>query len=243
MLTPGDLGYNGGMIFAYGGRILQVINYDAITKDTIIGATQASPVVIASTGHNLSNGARVEFDSVGGMTELNGKNYYVGGVTANTYELYTDEGLTAALDGQLFTAYTSGGRWVDFSSVWYVETQMVSATDVNGVGTVGIRLVPTAERNIYCGLPSGAPGDITINISLTRATGHDFLDIGTGSYNTSNYPNVLLGAPRQPKLPKLDHIQQQMMQVKHKYGSVEKVEYSLSVQITMASLELVSILL
>ena len=23
---------------------------------------------------------------------------------------------------------------------------------------------------------------------LTRATGHDFLDIGTGSYNTSNYP-------------------------------------------------------
>ena len=195
VLTPGDLGYNGGMIFAYGGRILQVINYDAITKDTIIGATQASPVVIASTGHNLSNGARVEFDSVGGMTELNGKNYYVGGVTANTYELYTDEGLTAALDGQLFTAYTSGGRWVDFSSVWYVETQMVSATDVNGVGTVGIRLVPTAERNIYCGLQAGTTAEITVAISLLRATGHDFTEIGTGGFNTSNYPNVLLGEP------------------------------------------------
>ena len=53
-------------------------------------------------------------------------------------------------------------------------------------------------NTIRVGLPEGAPGDITINISLTRATGHDFLDIGTGSYNTSNYPNVLLGAPRQP---------------------------------------------
>lgn len=53
-------------------------------------------------------------------------------------------------------------------------------------------------NTIRIGLPSGAPGDITINISLCRATGHDFLDIGTGSYNTSNYPNVLLGAPRQP---------------------------------------------
>jgi len=54
------------------------------------------------------------------------------------------------------------------------------------------------ENTLRIGLPSGSPGEVTINISLTRATGHDFLDIGTGSYNTSNYPNVLLGAPRQP---------------------------------------------
>ena len=53
-------------------------------------------------------------------------------------------------------------------------------------------------NTIRIGLPAGSPGDITINISLTRATGHDFLDIGTGSYNTTNYPSVLLGAPRQP---------------------------------------------
>jgi hypothetical protein len=195
VLNPGDLNYDGGMIFAYGGRTLQVINYDAITKGNITGATQASPVVIASTGHGLTNGDRVEFDSVGGMTELNGKNYYVGGVTANTYELYTDSAQSAALDGQLFTAYTSGGRWVDFTSVWYIETALVSATDVNGVGTAGIRVVPTAERNIYCGLIAGSTAEITVAISLLRATGHDFTEIGTGGFNTSNYPNVLLGEP------------------------------------------------
>ena len=28
-----------------------------------------------------------------------------------------------------------------------------------------------------------------------RATGHDFTQIGTGSFNDSNYPNVILGDP------------------------------------------------
>ena len=31
-----------------------------------------------------------------------------------------------------------------------------------------------------------------------RATGHDFLDIGTGGFNTTNYPNVIYGDPQAP---------------------------------------------
>ena len=193
--NPGDAGYAGGMIFAYGGRVLQVIDYNAITKGSITAITAANPVVVTSASHNLSNGDRVEFENVGGMTELNGKNYYVNNVTTNTYELYTDSALTGALDGTSFTAYTSGGRWIDFTSVWYIETQTVASTDVNGSGAAGIRLVPTAEREIFCGLPAGATAEITVAISLLRATGHDFTEIGTGGFNTSNYPNVLLGEP------------------------------------------------
>ena len=56
----------------------------------------------------------------------------------------------------------------------------------------------TQTNTIRCGLKAGAPAEVTVQISLCRATGHDFLDIGTGSYNTTNYPNVLLGAPRTP---------------------------------------------
>jgi hypothetical protein len=193
--NPGDAGYAGGMIFAYGGRVLQVIDYDAITKGNITAITAANPVVVTSASHNLSNGDRVEFENVGGMTQLNGKNYYVNNVTTNTYELYTDSALTGTLDGTAFTAYTSGGRWIDFTSVWYIETQTVASTDVNGSGAAGIRLVPTAERDIFCGLPAGATAEITVAISLLRATGHDFTEIGTGGFNTSNYPNVLLGEP------------------------------------------------
>jgi len=60
-----------------------------------------------------------------------------------------------------------------------------------------VNLSGTQALTIRVGLLKDAPGDITIQISLTRATGHDFLDIGTGSYNQTNYPTVLLGQGRQ----------------------------------------------
>jgi len=42
---------------------------------------------------------------------------------------------------------------------------------------------------------NGAEGTLTIRISLTRVTGHDLLEIGTGSYADTNYPNEIYGAP------------------------------------------------
>ena len=195
ILNPGDLGYNGGMVFAYGGRTLQVIEYNPITTGDITGITSATPVVVTSASHGLSNSDRIEFESIGGTTELNGNSYYVGNVTTNTFALFTDDVLSNPLDGTQFTAYTTGGRWIPTDSVWYINTQLVSSTDVNGSGAAGIRLVPVAERNIYCGLVAGSTAEITVAISLLRATGHDFTEIGTGGFNTSNYPNVLLGAP------------------------------------------------
>ena len=41
---------------------------------------------------------------------------------------------------------------------------------------------------------------ITSNISTTRATGHDFLNIGTGGYNTSNFPNNIYGSATEAKV-------------------------------------------
>ena len=193
--VPGDAGYTGGLEFAYGGRTQNVINYGPITFGAITGVTSASPVVITSANHNLSNGDIVEFDSVGGSILLNGNSYYVGNVTTNTFALYTDIGLSAALNGAGYAPYTSGGRWVTSDSVWYIQTAFVAGTDINNVATAGIRLVPTEARDIHCGLPAGSTAEITVAISLLRATGHDFTEIGTGGFNTSNYPNVLLGAP------------------------------------------------
>ena len=48
------------------------------------------------------------------------------------------------------------------------------------------------------GLNAGAPASLTVDISTCRATGHDFLDIGTGGFNTTNYPNQIYGAPQTP---------------------------------------------
>jgi hypothetical protein len=45
------------------------------------------------------------------------------------------------------------------------------------------------------GYPAGTAAQVTTRISTCRATGHDFLDIGTGSYSTTNYPYQIYGNP------------------------------------------------
>ncbi len=56
-----------------------------------------------------------------------------------------------------------------------------------------------SAATLRLGYPSGAPAQITTRISTCRATGHDFLDIGTGSYSTTNYPYQIYGNPTQSK--------------------------------------------
>jgi len=41
----------------------------------------------------------------------------------------------------------------------------------------------------------GSKGTLTIRISLVRVTSHDLLEIGTGSYADTNYPNEIYGSP------------------------------------------------
>jgi len=55
------------------------------------------------------------------------------------------------------------------------------------------------DRNIlYAGLQLGEKATITRRISNLRSTNHDFADVGTGGYNTTNYPNAVYGEPKQP---------------------------------------------
>jgi hypothetical protein len=55
----------------------------------------------------------------------------------------------------------------------------------------------SSATTLRSGLPAGSTAQITVKISTCRATGHDFLDIGTGGYNTSNYPSAIFGNPSQ----------------------------------------------
>ena len=80
-------------------------------QKTITNATQASPVVVTtSTAHGLTDGQRVTITDVVGMTQLNGNTYYADVLTGNTFALYTDAGISSAVNGTAFTAYSSGGK-------------------------------------------------------------------------------------------------------------------------------------
>jgi len=74
-------------------------------------ATRSNPVRVTAPSHGFTSGDQMtEVKDVVGMTELNGNNYYVNVINANTLDLYTDAGLTSAVNGVSFGSYTSGGN-------------------------------------------------------------------------------------------------------------------------------------
>jgi len=80
-------------------------NGQIIVTKTISGATQANPCVITATAHGHLNQDVVAISGIVGMTELNGNEYTITNVTANTYEL-------TGIDSSAYGAYTSGGQGV-----------------------------------------------------------------------------------------------------------------------------------
>jgi hypothetical protein len=69
---------------------------------------------------------------------------------------------------------------------------------VNGINNLD------SAYTIKAGVPirgSGSLGTLTIRISLTRVTGHDLLEIGTGSYADTNYPREIYGQSVNPLNP------------------------------------------
>jgi hypothetical protein len=90
-----EFGNNYIRIFKDGGLVTE-----ATTAITAI--TKANPAVVTANSHGLSNGDRVFIASVGGMTEVNNREFTVAGATTNTFEL-------SGIDSSAFTTYTSGG--------------------------------------------------------------------------------------------------------------------------------------
>ena len=110
---------------------LQVI--DATDKN-ITAITQASPGVITSNSHGFSDGDEIYIDDVGGMIELNGRNYRVAGATTNTFTLTNLFG--DAIDTTGFTAYTSGGTATEIYNI---------ATPYAVADLPGLRFVQSAD--------------------------------------------------------------------------------------------------
>lgn len=77
------------------------------TAQTITGATNADPCVITITGHGYSDGDEVYLIGVGGMTELNNRNFKVANKTANDFELQFLDGTD--VDATAFGTFTTGG--------------------------------------------------------------------------------------------------------------------------------------
>ncbi len=149
-------------ILEFGDQYMRVHKDGAQLKEaakTITGATQADPCVITSTAHGYSNGDEVFISGVGGMTELNNRNFKVANVAANTYELQLMD--STDLDATGFTAYTSGGT---AEKVFEITTPYLEA-DLSDLQYVQSADIVTLVHPSYAPADLSRTGDISWSLA------------------------------------------------------------------------------
>jgi len=91
--------------------------------------------------------------------------------------------------------YTSRGSYATVNIADLASSNINSNAGLFGDTGIGadLRFSPAATRTISLSLQDNEAGTITVGISTLRANGHDFDKIGTGGFNTTNYPSIIYG--------------------------------------------------
>ena len=87
------------------------------------------------------------------------------------------------------------GSNVEFASLPGVYFKLVSVTQLLGNGPYTARLQVSPDVTITQAPAHGTAVTLRIRYSQVRLTGHDFLDIGTGNFASTNYPGIPLVDP------------------------------------------------
>jgi hypothetical protein len=205
--------------------ITEVINNGLGAADSFPAGPGVVNLTVAT--HNLLDRTKISIKEVGGTTQINANNYYVKVIDANTLQLYIDKDLLFPAVLTTGTAYSSGGKitfgagYRDAKqSGKYVQVEgmlaipqaganvvladqpniffkLVSVTNLTGSGPYAALLQISPDQEIDNAPAHGVKVEMRIRYSQVRLTGHDFLDIGTGGFTTTNYP----GTPTIPSDP------------------------------------------
>lgn len=166
-------------VLEFGNQYMRVIRngvYLTETAQNITAATKADPCVITITGHGYSNGDEVYITGVGGMTELNNRNFKVANVTSNTFSLQLMDGTD--LDSSAYTTFTSGGT---AAKIYEITTPYVTA-DLSEIKYVQSADVVTLTHPSYSQRKLSRTGHTSWTLTTyTFAPDIDQPDGGSGS--------------------------------------------------------------
>ena len=125
-------------VLEFGNLYMRVHQNGALLTETaknIVSITNTNPCVMGVTTHGCTTGDEIAAASIGGMTELNGRNFKITVLTADTFELQYMDGTD--VDSTLFDAYTSGGtsaKIYEIVTVYFEahlsELQYVQSADI-----------------------------------------------------------------------------------------------------------------
>lgn len=132
--TPGFRVYGPGGLMSNGTG-----NLSQAETGSVIGATNATPIVIQSTGHGLTTGTRVTVAGVGGTTNAN---------TTTTVTVVDADHFS--LDGTTGNgAYTSGGTW-NVSGVYSGSLQVLASNGYVSGQSYSLLVTGTVGGNVDC---------------------------------------------------------------------------------------------
>lgn len=140
------------------------------TSNKITNATNASPIVVTSNSHGLSNGDTVTISGVVGNTGADGT-FTVTNSTANTFELYNSTGTGA---------YASGGSWLR-----YVKVAEITGTITLAAGTTSYLAQYSGSATIAVIGPEGGAGTSMVAGSGGAGAGGHSQDTFTFASGTS----------------------------------------------------------
>jgi hypothetical protein len=175
--------------------------------------------VITAVAHGYSNGDEVAISSVGGMTQLNGRNFKVAGVTANTFQLrYMDDATT--VNSTAFGAYTSGGsarrvftlvtpfleadlpqlKFVQSADVLTIVHPGYSPRDLARTGTTAwtltpITFSPSIDRPTSVAVTAGGAGTRTFRYKVTAVKRDTYEESLSGTEVADAITNVTQANP------------------------------------------------
>jgi len=164
------------------------------TSFTVTGFTSSTATTAGTYGGQTYTNAPylVILTISGGVAPTPSAWYYVAGnsnALFNGYYYCTASSTTNITLLYPFSPTANGGSYGS-------GTTTVTKEPTNGSSTsLGISkpFNPNQSITLRAGYPANGGGQITVRISTCRATGHDFLAIGTGGFITTNYPNQIYG--------------------------------------------------
>jgi hypothetical protein len=175
------------MSVLYSGDPAQTTPFGTNTSKTISG----TPTVAAYTYNGVAGYSVTYTYATMGAALTPGDWYRIAGNSNTLYNGFAQVISSAdSTHAALFYPYSPG--------TWGSGTTTIVKTDTAGTSSsLGISkpFEISSSYTLKIGYAVNTGGQVTTRISTCRATGHDFCDIGTGGYSTTNIPYSIYGDP------------------------------------------------
>jgi hypothetical protein len=162
------------------------------TSITLAYSTDPETAIVTTYNPTGSSGTTMK---VASTTGINIGDLIRGGGTGG---FFLGQTVTAIVDGVTLTisappSGTPTGN-LTFNDPFLVAAPTVITPIITGISRA---MSTTTSTPLRAGYLQGTAAQITTRISTCRCSAHDLLDIGTGGYNTTNYPYQIYGNPYQ----------------------------------------------